>query len=425
MATALVVGGRGFIGGFIVSALKQRGWQVRVLARPHGRMLAEGEVAGDLLRMLDAEDWAQALQGVSVVVNAAGILREEGRQQFEAIHVRAPLALAQACVPRGVRLVQISALGDPRDGGFIASKHRFDSALLALPLEAIVLRPSVVYSHRGSYGGTSLLRALAAFPWRQLLPGTGDWQFQPVCAEDLAQVAAVACTQGTAGIYDIGCAIPLSLHDYQAQWRRWLRIPGRRSWRVPLPLVQAQVWLGQWLGRGPVNRTIWNMLLRGNLTAAESHQRVQAEFGVQVRALGEVLDAEPSQMQDRWAALLYFLVPWLKWSVVLLWLWSGIVGLVTDAAVIEAMARGSYLQAMQPVLLARGAGVLDLLLGAGLAWAPRPRPVVLAMLISVAAYALVFGALLPQQFLEPLGGLAKSVALLPALAVLWVLVDRR
>lgn len=194
---------------------------------------------------------------------------------------------------------------------------------------------------------------------------------------------------------------------------------------MPLTWVRAQVWLGQWLGRGPVNRTIWNMLLRGNLTAAESHQRVQAEFGVQVRALGEVLDAEPSQMQDRWAALLYFLVPWLKWSVVLLWLWSGIVGLVTDAAVIEAMARGSYLQAMQPVLLARGAGVLDLLLGAGLAWAPRPRPVVLAMLISVAAYALVFGALLPQQFLEPLGGLAKSVALPPALAVLWVLVDRR
>ena len=121
MQTILLVGGRGFIGGFIKAALRKRGFCVRVLARPQGRQLQDDEVAGDLLRMRQARDWTQALQGVSVVVNAAGILREEGLQNFEDVHVRAPLALAQACAARGIRFVQISALGHPADGGFIES----------------------------------------------------------------------------------------------------------------------------------------------------------------------------------------------------------------------------------------------------------------------------------------------------------------
>lgn len=420
-----MVGGRGFLGGFIVAALRRQGWRVRTLARPQGRTLGDDEVAGDLTRMLAEADWSWALDGVVAVVNAAGILREEGRQTFEDVHYRAPLALAHACAKRGIRFVQVSALGHPDDGGFIASKHRFDAALLALPLDAVVLRPSVVYSHRGSYGGTSLLRALAAFPGRLLLPGDGRWTFQPLCTEDLAEVVAAACTRGDPGVYDIGCEHPIALHRYQASWRQWLQVPGRGTWQVPLPLVRAQVWLGQALGRGPVNRTIWNMLLRGNLAAPASHQRVLDAFGVRVRALDEVLSAQPSQMQDRWAAQLYFLAPWLKWSVIALWLWSGVVGLLTPADQIEAMTRGSALASMSPVALARGSALLDLALAVGLLWAPRPRPVVLAMLASVAAYLLVFGTVLPAQFMDPLGGLVKNVALLPALAVLWVLVDRR
>jgi hypothetical protein len=75
--------------------------------------------------------------------------------------------------------------------------------------------------------------------------------------------------------------------------------------------------------------------------------------------------------------------------------------------------------------LARAAAVLDLALGFALAVHPRPRPVVVLMWISVAAYLLGFGLGLPALFFDPLGGLVKNIALLPMLAVLWVLVDRR
>jgi uncharacterized protein YbjT (DUF2867 family) len=421
----LVVGGRGFLGGFIVASLRRHGWQVRVLARANGRRLDADEVAGDITCMLSAADWAAALTDVSVVVNAAGILREEGRQRFEDVHVRAPMALAEACAERGIRFVQVSALGDPRDGGFITSKHRFDQQLLVMAIDAVVLRPSVVYSERGSYGGTSLLRALAAFPWRQLMPGDGHWCFQPVAAQDLAEVVSAACASSARGVFELGCEQPITLAQYQDQWRRWLGIPGTATWRVPLPLVRAQVWFGERLGRGPVNRTIWNMLLRGNRTGENAWQTVRDTFGVRLRALGEVLADTSSQMQDRWAAQLYFLAPCLKWAMVALWLASAWVGWLTPASDIERFAQNSLLAEFAPVLTARLSAGLDLLLGLGLALARRPRPVVLAMLAMTLAYLVCIGVAMPAAFMEPLGGLIKNLALLPALAVLWVVVDRR
>lgn len=424
-STALVLGGQGFIGGFIVSALWAAGWRVRVLARRPKPALGLDPVRGDLTRMVAPEDWDAALAGVSVVVNTAGILREQGRQTFEAIHLRAPMALAHACAARGIRFVQVSALGDPADGGFIASKHDFDRTLLELMPDAVVLRPSVVYSHRGSYGGTALLRALAAVPGGQLLPGDGHWSFQPIAAEDLARIVVAACARPVAGIHELGCAEPISLRDYQGQWRCWLGLAGARAWRVPLPLVRAFVGLGDALGRGPINRTIWRMLLRGNRCAPGAHREVEERFGVRVRALDEVLAAQPCQVQDRREAQLYFLVPWLLWSVVALWLASGLVGLFAEPAEIRQLAAGSALADLQPVLLARTGAWLDLALGLGLAFLPRKRGVVAAMFALALAYLLILGIALPAAWLAPLGGLVKNIVLLPALAVLWVLVERR
>lgn len=420
--TILVVGAHGFLGGFIVAGLRARGHRVLAGVRaPAG----PDERACDLARLHAPSDWRAALDGVDAVVNAAGILRESGHQRFDAIHVDGPLALARACVEAGIeRFVQVSALGVPSDGGFIASKHRFDEALLALPLQAVVLRPSVVYATTGSYGGTSLLRALAALPFAHWLPGDGRWPIQPVAAEDLGTLVAAAL-DGPGGIHEVGGPEPIALRDYQATWRRWLRIPGERAIAVPQAFVATQVWIADAIGRGPVGTTMWRMLRRGNTTTPDAPAKLQSAFGFAPRALAEVLAARPSQVQDRWHAQLYFLAPVLRVAVILLWLLSGWVGLVTPSAAIEWLAAGSWLASVEPVVLARATGVIDLVLGVWLATTWKPRIAVLLMAACVLAYTLVFGIALPSTWLDPLGGLAKNLVVLPALAILWVLVDRR
>ncbi len=430
-ATVLVLGGNGFIAGYLIAALRRRGCRVlRGVRMPGGHALCDDERLCDFTTMTVPEQWRDALDGVDAVVNAAGILRETGRQTFDAIHVDGPLALARACIDAGVRrFVQISALGLPADGTFIASKHRFDEALSALPLSAIALRPSVVYSATGSYGGTSMLRALAALPFAHALPGDGRWQIQPIAAEDLGELVARAVDNDVRGIFDVGGPEVMSLRDYQSAWRAWLHIPGTRAIAVPERLVGVQVklgeWLGEWLGMGPMGETMWRMLQRGNVVADDALPTLRERFDFAPRPLREALAAHPSQVQDRWQAQLYFLAPLLKFSVIALWLLSAWVGFATPAAQIEALAAGSPLSALMPVTLARATAGLDLLLTLWLLIGWRPRLCIALMLFSVLAYTAIFGALLPALWLDPLGGLAKNLAVLPALAVLWVLVDRR
>ena len=424
--TVLVLGAHGFIAGFVIAALRARGWRVLRGVRDPARILHADERFCDFAAMTAAEDWREALQGVDAVVNAAGILRERGRQRFETIHVAAPLALAQACVAAGVRrFVQISALGRPEDGDFIASKHRFDAALLALPLSAAVLRPSVVYSASGSYGGTSLLRALAALPVAHAVPGDGRWPIQPIAAEDLGELVARAVEGDATGLFGVGGPEVLSLRDYQTAWRRWLRIPGARMLRVPSALVGVQVALGEALGRGPMGATMWRMLRRGNIAADDMLPKLRAAFDFAPRTLEAALAAHPSQVQDRWQAQLYFLAPALKAATIALWLLSAWVGFVTPAATIETLAAGSPLAGLAPVALARATAALDLVLALWLLAGWRPRLCIGLMLLSVLGYTAAFGVLLPVQWLDPLGGLAKNLMILPALAALWVLADRR
>lgn len=421
----LVVGANGFLAGFVIAALREAGCEVVRGIRTDGRAVAADARRCDLARMQAPADWREALRGIDAVVNAAGILRETGRQTFDAVHVAGPLALARACVDAGVRrFVQLSALGDPADGGFIASKHAFDAALLTLPLQAVVLRPSVVYATTGAYGGTSLLRALAALPLAQWLPGDGRWPLQPVAAQDLGALAARALDVAP-GLYDIGGPAPLRLRDYQSQWRQWLRIPGRAAVRVPEGLVSLQVALFERVGRGPVGMTMWRMLRRGNVLPAGAHERVRDAFGFAPRALAQVLATRPSQVQDRWHAQLYFVAPLLRAGLVAVWLLSAWAGFATPAGRIEAMVEGSALAGAAPVALARGGAALDLLLGLWLASGRRPRAALVLMAASVLGYTLAFGIALPSAWLDPLGGLAKNLAVLPAIMAAWVLADRR
>ncbi len=422
----LVTGAAGFLGGFIVAALRRGGYRVRRGVRRVDAGIGSDDRVCDIARMHSLEDWCALLQGVHVVVNVAGILREQGTQKFAAIHHDGPLALAQACVQCGVgKFVQISALGHPDDGEFIASKHRFDAALLALPMDAVVLRPSVVYSAAGSYGGSSLLRALAAVPWMFPLPGDGRWPFQPLAAEDLGELVVAVLATPTRGMFEVGGPQPISLRDYLRLWRHWLRLPDVFEPQVPVALIDAGVAVAEFVGRGPMGATTWRMLKRGNITAPDASARLQACFGYAPRAIEDVLQQRPSQVQDRWQAQLYFLAPVLRAAVIVLFAISAWAGWFTPAADIRHMVEGSLLARIDPVLLARAAAGVDALLALALLAGWQTRRVLAFMCVLVLAYTLAFGTLLPGAWLDPLGGLAKNLVVLPALAVLWIISERR
>ena len=427
----LVTGAYGFIGAHIVAALTAAGHDV-VCAVRHARVDSRfpglATVACDMASDLRCEDWLPRLSGIDAVVNCAGILRERGADSFAAVHEQAPLALFRACAQRGIRrAIQISALGDPADGNFIASKHRGDDALAALDLDWLVLRPSLVYSARGSYGGTSLLRALATLPGVLPLPAGGAQRVQPIAAEDVgaAVVAALSRPSCARRVVELVGPETMRLRDYLMAWRRWLGFGEARIVSVPLPLARAAAVLGERLGDGPLGRTMLRMLERGNVGTADAVAQLHDALGLVPRTLQRALAESPSQVQDRWHARLYFWLPTLRVLLALLWLGSGIVGWIASPDDIARFAAGGPLSGSSAVLLARLTASADLLLGALCLLRWRPRWVLGAMLAMLLGYTLVIGAGWPAQWLLPMGGLLKNLPLIAALAILLATDERR
>ena len=393
--------------------------------KEQGAGLGVQVVSGDMAVDITVESWLPRLEGIDVVINCAGILREQGRSTFLTVHEQAPMALYQASVQAGIKkIVQISALGEPGDSAFIASKYRGDDFLRTLPIAAVILRPSVIYSVNGSYGGSSLLRALAALPGVMLLPGQGAQKIQPLSADDLARLV-VAATGKPAGdgrvLYAAGPQV-ISLREYLKNWRQWLGGGTVREIAVPLALVRLAVRVGEAVAPGPLNRTIMGMLEKGNYLLP-GHENAAEVYGLSVQSLPVALSRRASYVQDRWHARLYFLKPLTVACAGAVWVISAIVGFDAPASAISRYANGLGLSVPVAQYLDWFGSALDGLLGLALLSGYRTRTVLYLMLVSVLGYSVVFSAFMPDLWLEPMGGLLKNLLVLPALIFLLLTED--
>jgi hypothetical protein len=126
----------------------------------------------DFRRDVDADRWVAHVRGVDVVVNAVGVFASASDDATHDVHVRAPIALFEACAREGVRVVQVSALGadEHATSRFHRSKRAADDHLRATHRDAVVLQPSLVYGRGGA--SASMLGTLASLPLVPLPGGT-------------------------------------------------------------------------------------------------------------------------------------------------------------------------------------------------------------------------------------------------------------
>ena len=162
---ALVLGGRGFLGRSVAAALAAKGHGVEVGSRSLRRTGFGFRVRPTRFEEhLTPEAWQRAIEGVDVVVNCVGILRQRGRETIDRIHHHAPAALASACARSGLRFVHVSALGLSlaARSRFITSKLRGEEAIRASGADCTIVRPSLLEGEGGF--GTRWLHAMALLP---------------------------------------------------------------------------------------------------------------------------------------------------------------------------------------------------------------------------------------------------------------------
>lgn len=191
----LVLGANGFIGRHVVQALLGQGTTVVGVRRApsaagageHGRITWKHL---QLQTMLEPGAWHEHLQGMDVVINCVGILRQRAGERYDDVHHRMPRALAAACAASGVRLIHTSALGlhEGAKSRFLSSKLKGEQAIQASGADHCIVRPSLIDGLGGF--GASWLRMLASWPVH-FVPRGATGRIAALQATDLGEAYAV------------------------------------------------------------------------------------------------------------------------------------------------------------------------------------------------------------------------------------------
>jgi uncharacterized protein YbjT (DUF2867 family) len=417
----LLAGSSGFIGRHLAEALARSGHQVICTTRDPSK---PGDprfryIAADFTRDFDAADWAPRVVGVDVVINAVGIIKEQGRQTFDAIHVRAPRALFSASAAAGVQLVvQISALGadEAAKSRYHLSKKAADDFLAELPVRSVIAQPSLVYGP----GGTSakLFTTLASLP-AIALPGHGQQRIQPVHLDDLVAAIVALLERRIASGTRVPLAgpQPMTLRTFLATLRRSMGLGRAFFLPAPMPLVRMAAKTGRVLPGNLLDPETLQMLERGNTASAAP---ITSLLGRQPRAAEDFIPASDAACIGL-RARLNWLLPMLRVSIALVWIVTGIVslGLYPVADSYTLLARVGITGVLAPLML-YGAAIMDLALGIAILVLARRRWLWLAQLAVIVFYSAVISWKLPEFWLHPYGPLLKN---LPMVAAIWLLLE--
>jgi uncharacterized protein YbjT (DUF2867 family) len=423
----LLTGASGFIGRELATALPLYGHSVTCVFRhskPDTAEHCEALVEADFVRDHRAEVWVPRLRGIDAVINAVGILREQGMQTFASLHVQAPRALFQACVQANVRrVIQISALGADQHAvsPYHVSKRRADEHLSSLPLDWIIVQPSLVYGASGA--SAALFNTLATLPIIPL-PGRGQQLIQPVHIKDVVEAIARALDDARAArrIIPLVGPVALSLREYLATLRAQLNLGDARFISIPMSLVRGTAALGSHVAGSFLDQDTLAMLERGNSGDA---QPITAILNRPPRAPVQFIAREESE-RARHEAQLRWVLPMLRVSIALVWIGTALVsfGLYPRSASYELLGRVGVPSTLQPLFL-YGAATFDLALGIATLFLPRRPALWCAQLALILAYTALITWRLPEFWLHPYGPILKNLPMLAMIFALYVLEKRR
>lgn len=425
----LVLGASGFIGLSIVAALERAGHRARCVARDAERL--RRRLPGREVHRLDLlapaarqpAHWAPLLEGVHGVVNAAGVLQPAARSRAWAVHHLAPDALYEACERANVRrVIHISALGvQASQTTFARSKRAGEQCLMQRGLDWTVLRPAVVIGD-DSYGGTSLLRALAAFPFVTPILGDRAIPISFIHKEDLARGIVRLIDDASAlrqVLYPAGSET-LTLLDALRKLQAWLALPPKRAVRIPLPVARAIARAGDLIRAHPITSTALAQVLSRLSADGTPFER---SAGITARGLSATLAARAAGTQDLWHARLFLVRPLVRLVLALLWAASGLTGLLAERETFEALGAPLAAPWAAPAITVASIADLAIALALLLRWHPKPMAWVQGAVIL--AYTAALGALAPHLWSEPMAALIKNIPILALVLIHAILEEER
>ncbi len=433
----LVLGASGLIGRFVTDDLRLRGFQAFGVARQLAP--SQRQSASDLelpVMSMDQAALARLLREreIDVVVNCLGVLQDGPGSDTGAVHrdFVARLLAAIGDSGRRVRLVHISIPGAANEDrtAFSQTKREAERLIAASGVAYAILRPGFVVAP-AAYGGSAMLRALAAFPI-QLPAEEAATPFQPVAVEDVAATIAWLAARDSddpatrAVTWDLMQPQPVTLEDVIEQFR-WSF--GTSLWsRITLPGFMLNLGarlgdLSSYLGWMPPMRSTAIAELRRGVTG--DPQGWMAATGIVPKTIAQAVGGHAATIQDKWFARLFLVKALIIASLALFWTVSGFIALFVSypAATGILSSHGFPPSLVGPMTV--GTSLMDMSIGILIAFRRTCAIGLIWGIVASLGYMVGAAILTPDLWIEPLGALVKTGPAIVLMLVALLTLDNR
>ena len=243
----LIFGASGQIGRNLIRGLAQKNFKITAVTRnlhQKGYILKTQANPGylDLVEanIFDLNKLEKLIKKADVCINLVGILYEKGKNNFQNIHVKFPEILSNLCAKNKVKkFIHVSALGieEATNSNYAISKLSGEKAILKNFENAVILRPSIVYSSQDNFSTMlmSLLNIIPIFP----LYYSGKTKFMPLHCSELCKIIITVIEKNT-NEKIIECIGPEEL-SFKEILEKLLKLIEKKRILMPIPIIFANI----------------------------------------------------------------------------------------------------------------------------------------------------------------------------------------
>ena len=236
MNTILVAGATGYLGGYLVTELRQRGVHVRALARS-AAVAARVKEAHEVVlgNVTSPASLTGICNGVDAVISTIGITRQKDGLTYEQVDFQGNVHLlheAEASRVKKFLFVSVFNAQQMSHLKIVQAKERFVQALRHSSVASVIVRPNGFFSDMKEF-----LSMAAKGP--VMILGDGHFRGNPIHGADLARYCADALI-ASPGEHDVGGPAIYSQREIAvAAFRALGKRP--RIWSVPVGAANALV----------------------------------------------------------------------------------------------------------------------------------------------------------------------------------------
>lgn len=433
----LVFGASGLIGRFVTDDLRARGFQVIGVARKFS--ISQKVSAFELeIPILSMEQAALTRlirdHSVDVVVNCLGVLQDGPSSDTGAVHRDFVARLLAAINDSGrrIRLVHISIPGAANEDrtAFSRTKREAERLIAASTIPHAILRPGLVVAP-AAYGGSAMLRALAAFPLDLPTEESGT-PFRPVAVQDIS--ATIAWLAGrdiddaalNAVAWDLMQPQTVTLSGLIEQFR--LAFGTADDPRLTIPRFMLD--LGARLG-DLANRLGWMPPMRST-AIAELRRGVTGDpaawmdaTGIVPSTIAQMVGQRSATIQDKWFARLFLIKALVIASLAIFWIASGFIALVISFPATKAILISHGFSPAGAAPFAAATSLMDISIGVLIALRRSCATGLIAGIVLSLGYMAGTALLTPDMWIEPLGALVKTGPAIVLMIVALLTLDNR